>query len=59
MLIEAHPSAGSGSFEGRQSERPSIVRRPEVSLPVMPTSERRDRPRTVRVAEMVALEVES
>ena len=49
MLIVAHVSES-------QSSRPFMVRRPEVSLPVMPTSERRVCPRTVSVPEMEAVD---
>ena len=55
MLIEAQVFS---LFEEEQESRPFTVRRPEVSLPVIPTSERIERPRTVRVAEIEASEVD-
>ena len=51
MLIEAQVFS---LFEEEQESRPFTVRRPEVSLPVMPTSERIERPRTVRLPEIEA-----
>lgn len=56
MLIEAQDS--SPLSDNGQESRPFIARRPEVSLPVMPTSERSERPRTVRFAEREALDAD-